>query len=82
MIPNAYKDFAYEFNVLVDATGKLHLGKFFTNLPEYREVRKKVLAGIVDVYFQNLLKIKPGSTLGIPHASEITVNVVGRKSAK
>jgi hypothetical protein len=82
LIPNAYKDFAYEFNVLVDEKGKLHLGKFFTNLPEYREVRKKVLAGIIDVYLQNLLKIKPGSTLGMAHASEITVNVVGRKTAK
>lgn len=82
VIPNAYKDFAYEFNVLVDEKGKLHLGKFFTNLPEYREVRKKVLAGIVDVYLQNLLKIKPGTTLGMAHASEITVSATGKKTAK
>lgn len=82
VIPNAYKDFGYEFNVLVDEHGKLRLGKFFINLPEYREVRKKVLAGIVSVYLQNLLKIKPGSTLGMPHASEVTVTVSGRKAAK
>lgn len=82
VIPNAYKDFAYEFNVLVDEHGKLRLGKFFINMPEYRETRKKVLTGIIEVYLQNLLKIKPGSTLGIPHASEITVMVTGRKGAK
>lgn len=82
VIPNAYKDFAYEFNVMVDEKGKLRLGKFFTNLPEYREVRKKVLAGITSVYLENLLKINPGSTLGMPHASEVTVNVTGRKGGK
>lgn len=82
VIPQAYKDFAYEFNILVDEHGKLQLGKFFTNLPEYREVRKKVLAGITSVYLQNLLKIKPGSTLGMVHASEVTVTVTGRKGTK
>jgi len=82
VIPGAYKDFAYEFNILIDEKGKLRLGNFFTNLPEYREVRKKVLAGIVSVYLQNLLIIKPGSTLGMPHASEVTVTVTGRKAGK
>ncbi|MCX2478491.1 hypothetical protein OQY15_05275 [Pedobacter sp. MC2016-15] len=82
VIPDAYKDFGYEFNILVAPDGKLRLGKFFTNLPEYREVRKKVLAGITSVYLQNLLKIKPGTTLGMPHTSEVTVSVSGRKSTK
>lgn len=82
VIPDAYKDFAYEFNILVDEKGKLTLSYFFTNLPEFRETRKKVLAGITSVYLQNLLLIKPGSTLGIPHASEITVTVTGRKRTK
>lgn len=82
VIPNAYKDFGYQFNIMVDKDGKIQLGKFFTNLPEYREVRKKVLEGIISVYFQNLLKIKPGSTLGMPHASELTVSVKGQKSLK
>ncbi|WP_442589622.1 hypothetical protein ACSBL2_26790 [Pedobacter sp. AW31-3R] len=82
VINRAYKDFSYEFNIIADEKGKLRLGYFYTNLPEFYEVRKKVLAGIVDVYLQNLLKIKPGSTLGIPHASEITVNVTGKKSAR
>jgi hypothetical protein len=82
VIPDAYKDFAYEFNILVAPDGKLRLGNFFTNLPEFRETRKKVLAGITSVYLQNLLKIKPGSTLGITHTSEVTVTVTGRKGSK
>lgn len=79
IIPGAYKDFGYEFNVTVDQTGKMRLGKFYMNLEEFRETRKKVLQGIIDVYLSNLLIIKPGSTLGIPHASEITVSVKGKK---
>ncbi|WP_367864986.1 hypothetical protein [Pedobacter sp. WC2423] len=82
VIPDAYKEFAYEFNVLVDEKGKMRLSYFFTNLPEFRETRKKVLEGIISVYLQNLLIIKPGSTLGVPHTSEITVDVVGRKPSK
>jgi len=82
VIHRAYKDFAYGFNVIVDEKGKLRLSNFYTNLPEYRETRKKVLEGITSVYLQNLLKIKPGTTLGIPHASEITVTVTGRKANK
>ncbi|RAJ34300.1 hypothetical protein LY11_01192 [Pedobacter cryoconitis] len=82
VIPHAYKEFAYGFNVLVDEKGKMRLSYFFTNLPEFRETRKKVLEGIISVYLQNLLIIKPGSTLGVPHTSEITVSVVGRKPSK
>lgn len=79
IIPGAYKDFGYEFNVLVDSTGKMSLGKFYMNMSEYKENRKKVLQGIIDVYFANLLIIKPGTTLGLPHSSEITVSVKGKK---
>jgi hypothetical protein len=80
VIQNAYKDFAYEFTAVVDAKGKIYLGKFWGEIPEYHEVRKKVLKGIIDVYLQNLLKIRPGTTLMIPHSSEVTLQVVGRKS--
>ncbi|WP_316779775.1 hypothetical protein [Pedobacter antarcticus] len=79
VIPGAYKDFGYEFNVLVDSAGKMRLGKFYMNMDEYKETRKKVLQGIIDVYFANLLIIKPGTTLGLPHSSEITVSVKGKK---
>ncbi|MCD0487304.1 hypothetical protein LPB86_03630 [Pedobacter sp. MC2016-14] len=78
-IQNAYKDFAYEFTVIVDAQGRMYLGKFWGEIPEYHEVRKKVLQGIIKVYLENLFKIKPGTTLNMPHSSEITVLVTGKK---
>lgn len=82
VIRRAYKDFAYEFNVTVDEKGKLRMSYFYTNLPEFKETRKKVLEGITSIYLQNLLNITPGSTLGTPHASEITVTVSGKKTDK
>jgi hypothetical protein len=78
-IQNAYQDFGYSFSAVVDQHGKIHLNKFRNDMPEYYEQRKKVLEGIIDVYLQNLLLVKPGTTLGIPHASEITLNVSGKK---
>lgn len=79
VIEKAYKDFGYEFNVVVDAAGKIHLISFGNVLPEHREARKKSLEAIISVYLRNLLQVIPGSTLGIPHSSEITLVVVGRK---
>jgi len=82
VIPQSYKEFAYEFNLMIDKNGKMILGDSFLAIPEFRESRRKVLQGITDVYLQNLLKIKPGTTLGMPHSSEITVSVVGKKDPK
>lgn len=81
-IVNAYDDFGYEFTAVVDATGKIHLGKFHTNIAENYEPRKKTLEAIINVYLQNLLKVVPGETLGIPHASEINIAITGRKKAQ
>lgn len=78
-IQNAYQDFAYSFTAVVDRNGKIHLDSFRDDMPEYHEARKKVLEGIIDVYLQNLLIVKPGTTLGIPHSSQITLNVSGKK---
>lgn len=78
-ISRAYEDFGYDFSVIVDASGKMHLGKFRTSAPENYEPRKKTLEAIISVYLQNLLKIQPGTTLGIPHSSEINLSVSGRK---
>jgi len=77
VIYKAYQDFAYSFSAVVDEHGKIHLHTFHDDMPEYHEVRKKVLEGIISVYLQNMLKTTPGTTLQMPHASEITINVVG-----
>lgn len=78
IVRNAYKEFGYSFTVLVDEHGKMSLGTFTGAIEEYRHVREKVLKGIIDVYLQNLLTVRPGTTLGIPHASEISVSVKGK----
>lgn len=81
-ITRAYQDFGYDFSVIVDASGKMHLGTFRSPLPENYEPRKKTLEAIINVYLQNLLKITPGKTLGIAHSSEINLSVSGRKAEK
>jgi hypothetical protein len=78
VIQKAYQDFAYSFTCVVDQHGKIYLDKFRDDMPEYHEQRKKVLEGIISIYLQNLLEISPGTTLGIPHSSQITLNVVGK----
>ena len=75
-IKNAYKDFYHSFSVFVDEKGKMTVAKFVTS-PEFEDSRRKVLQGIIDVYFENYMKITPGSTLGIPHNTLIMLYVKG-----
>ncbi|ADY51954.1 hypothetical protein Pedsa_1388 [Pseudopedobacter saltans DSM 12145] len=77
-IANAYKKFNYAFRVIVDVYGKITVYDFPTYEEDTKENMKKVLQGICDIYLSNLLKITPGSTLGIPQASLITVYVKGK----
>lgn len=81
-IVNAYDDFGYEFSVVVDEKGKIYLGKFQTTSSENYEPRRKTLEAIINVYLQNILKVIPGKTLGIPHSSEINLIVTGRKNSQ
>ncbi|MDR6783568.1 hypothetical protein ABIE26_003113 [Pedobacter africanus] len=81
-IANAYDNFGYDFSAVVDAGGKIHLGSFHTSIKENYEPRKKTLEAIINVYLQNLLKVVPGKTLGIPHSSEINLVVTGQKRKK
>lgn len=77
-ISKAYKDFSYTFTALVDQYGKLHVDTFLTS-PEFTVSRRKVLEGIVNVYLQRFLKVIPGQTLGLPHTSQITLYVKGKR---
>lgn len=78
-IHKAYKDFAYSFLAFVDDKGKITVGKFAVLEKEFEEPRRKVLQGIIDVYLQRFLTVTPGKTLGIPHATEVMINVTGTK---
>lgn len=76
-INKAYKEFSHTFTALVDQHGKIHVDTFLTS-PEFTASRRKVLEGIVDVYLQRFIKVIPGSTLGFPHTSQITLFVKGK----
>ncbi|SOD19974.1 hypothetical protein [Pedobacter xixiisoli] len=78
-INKSYKEFRYRFSVIVDVKGNLYVNRIEGVLPEDMPHRKKLIQGIADVYLKNLLHIKPGTTLGIPHSSEITISLVGNK---
>jgi hypothetical protein len=78
-INNAHSDFHYSFSVFVDKQGQMHYGKpLFPTAPEkYIELSKAVM----DSYLKHYLNLKPGSTLGIAHTSEIAVHVTGKRPA-
>ena len=77
-INKSYKAFNYSFSVIVDAKGKLHVNSVNGVMKEDIGPRKRLLQGITDVYLQNLFIIKPGTTLGIPHSSEVNLILVGK----
>nr|WP_294941350.1 hypothetical protein [uncultured Mucilaginibacter sp.] len=79
-IKNAYDDFKYSFSVRIDADGSLHfLRSVIFVFEEFRDSHNRAMRGITDGYLKAYLNVKPGTTLGIPHASFIIVNVVGTK---
>ncbi|MFC5285340.1 hypothetical protein [Pedobacter alpinus] len=51
----------------------------FNAQEDYKENRRKVLQGILDVYLAKLVTVKPGSTLGFKHSSVIVLNLIGKK---
>lgn len=77
-ILRAYKNFDYSFSLIVDAKGGMYVNRVDGVLKADMPPRKKLLQGITDVYLKNLFKITPGTTLGIPHSSEITVYLKGK----
>lgn len=77
-IKPAYKDFAYTISAIVDKNGKIYVYRFSAT-DDYRENRRKVLQGILDLYFGRLLTTKPGSTLGYKHSSVVFLNLIGSK---
>ncbi|MDY0905297.1 hypothetical protein [Pedobacter sp. CFBP9032] len=77
-IQRAYKDFAYECLAVVDYTGNMKILTVNGVLPEAAEGKKRMMQGVADIYIRNLFNVIPGTTLGIPHNSEITVMIVGK----
>lgn len=78
-INKSYKTFNFRFSMVVDSKGRCYVNRIEGVLKEDMPARRRLLQGIADVYLKNLFLVKPGTTLGIAHSSEITVNLVGRK---
>lgn len=76
VINKCYKAFNHAMNVIVDANGKIKVNKVHYVLNP--EGKKRMLQGVVDIYFKNLLKVTPGKTLNIPHSSEVTIYIIGK----
>lgn len=77
-IKPAYKDFVHTISAIVDEKGNILVYRF-TAMDDYRENRKKVLQGILNVYLKKLLVVKPGNTLGFTHSSVIVLDLIGKK---
>ena len=82
-INKAYKDFYYSFSICVDDKGQMHYGKpliGFTD-QEYKQSYIHLSQQIMETYLKYYLKVMPGTTLGMPHASVISVHVEGKVTA-
>jgi hypothetical protein len=80
-ISKAYDDFSYYFTIYVDEQGQMSFGKSMVPLEaEYKESYPRIMKGLVNGYLKAYLKVTPGTTLGIPHTSEVIVNVKGTKN--
>ncbi|GGI26765.1 hypothetical protein [Pedobacter mendelii] len=77
-INRAYKDFAYQATAIVDFQGGIHIQRVDGVLPEDAANKKKTVQAIADIYIRNLFNILPGTTLGIPHNSQITLMILGK----
>lgn len=79
-IHHAYEDFAYSFSAFVDEKGKISFRK--STIPYSQEFQKsyeRTIKAIIAGYLERYVNVTPGSTLGIPHASTILLNVTGKK---
>ncbi|MET4082432.1 hypothetical protein ABIB40_002390 [Pedobacter sp. UYP30] len=81
-IDKAYKDFYYLCNAIVDFKGHIHIENVVGVLPENAENKKKVVQAIADIYLYSFFTVQPGTTLGIPHNSQITFGITGKAAKK
>jgi hypothetical protein len=85
VIHKAYQDFDYSFEATVDSAGIWHYNKplvGFMGDDAAEENYIKVSTGIMNTYLKLFMNTIPGQTLGMKHASIISVNVKGIVAAK
>jgi hypothetical protein len=85
VIHKAYQDFHYLFEATVDSAGVWHYNKPLVGFLGDEKAEKnyiKVSTAIMNTYLKLFLTTVPGQTLGMKHASTISVNVKGFVAAK
>ncbi|MES2062979.1 MAG: hypothetical protein V4456_13720 [Bacteroidota bacterium] len=85
VIHKAYQDFNYSFEATVDTAGVWHYNKPLVGFMGDEAAEKnytKVSTGIMNTYLKLFLTTVPGQTLGMKHASTISLNVRGIVAAK
>ena len=79
-VHKAYDNFDYSFMVTVNEKGKLifirSLNEGYGD-PDFEKYAMRNIKGIIDGYLHYYVQVIPGSTIGIPHASMIVLNVKG-----
>src|SRR6185312_14732779 len=79
-IHHAYEDFAYAFSAFVDDKGMIHYRKSqIPYSPEFAASYEKTIRAILAGYVERYVQVTPGSTLGIPHTSIVSINLTGKK---
>ncbi|MBD1365763.1 hypothetical protein IDJ77_18245 [Mucilaginibacter sp. ZT4R22] len=83
VINKAYGDFYYSFSVFVDKDGKMYYDKPLVPFPDgkYRDNYIRISKAIMNTYLKLYLKENPGQTLGMKHASLISLHVKGVSKA-
>ena len=83
VINKAYRNFSYSFSMYVDDKGNMIYGIPLVPFTDegFKTTYIKESQDIMNTYLKYFFKIIPGSTLGIPHTSTISVHVKGLTSA-
>ncbi len=86
VIYKAYQDFNYMFEATIDSAGAWHYNKPLLGTFLGDEAAKtnyiKVSTAIMNTYLKLFLTTTPGSSLGMKHASTISIDVRGNVAAK
>lgn len=79
-IHHAYEDFAYSFSAFADEKGAITFRKSqIFSYPEFKASTDKAIREILAGYVARYVQVIPGTTLGIPHTSIISINLTGKK---
>lgn len=83
VINKAYRDFYYSFSMYVDDKGNMIYERPLVPFTDegFKNAYIKESQDIMNTYFKLFFKIIPGSTLGMPHTSIISIHVRGLTTA-